>query len=190
MSVNTSRESAIRALLFDRPIAYHPIIAKAVGSVTAGVLLSQFLYWTPRTSDPEGWFYKTQDDIYNETALTRWEQETARRHLRGSKVLEERKAGVPARLYFRVSLDALEALLEGPGCPQDASQDVGIPHTRMMDSDTQVSGNPPYKDGGIHQPIKGNSETTTEITQERSRHKSQRSAPGDLAGKYSDLVNR
>ena len=38
--------------------------------------------------DADGWFYKTQKDIFDETALTRTEQETARKKLRGCRVLE------------------------------------------------------------------------------------------------------
>ncbi len=53
--VNTVLEQAIRAILTDRPVAYHPAIAEAVGSATAGIFLSQLLYWTPRAQDKDGW---------------------------------------------------------------------------------------------------------------------------------------
>ena len=109
--VNTRLEAALRALLFDQPVAYHPIIARAVGSVSAGVLLSQFLYWTPRTDDPDGWFYKTRDELALETALTRYEQEGARKALKKLGVLEETVRGLPAKIYFRVNVEALTALL-------------------------------------------------------------------------------
>jgi hypothetical protein len=32
----------------------------------AAILLNQILYWTTRTNDPEGWFYKTYDQWYEE----------------------------------------------------------------------------------------------------------------------------
>ena len=93
--LNTRLQRAIETILTDRPIAYHAVLAKAVGSANAGIFLSQLLYWTPRAHDKDGWIYKTQQDIYEETALTRREQETARRRLRTAKVLEEKRAGVP-----------------------------------------------------------------------------------------------
>jgi hypothetical protein len=65
--VNEQLQDAIDAILYDQPIAYHPIIARAVGSVTAGVLLSQLLYWTPRSRGAEGWIWKTQPEIYYES---------------------------------------------------------------------------------------------------------------------------
>ena len=109
--VNSVLEDAIHAILSDRPIAYHASLARALGSVTAGVLLSQLLYWQPRSRDTEGWIWKTQEQIYEETALTRREQETARTTLRKARVIEEKRAGVPAKLYFRVDMKRLIKLL-------------------------------------------------------------------------------
>src|SRR5436190_13062527 len=93
--VNIQLEQAIQAILSDRPIAYHAALARALGSVTAGVMLSQFLYWQPRSKDGEGWFWKTQAEIYEETGLGRREQETARKVLLKTHILEEKRRGVP-----------------------------------------------------------------------------------------------
>ena len=135
--VNTTLQRAIESILTDRPIAYHAVLAKAVGSATAGIFLSQLLYWTPRAQDKEGWIYKTQSDIHYETALTRREQETARKILRTSGVLQEKRAGVPSRLYFRVDMEGLTSLLgestgnddqwNRPSTPDDPDPS-GYPH--------------------------------------------------------------
>ena len=116
MPVNDQLEGVIRALLTDQPIAYHPMVAEAVGSVLAGVLLSQLLYWTPRT--PDGWLYKTREELKAETALTRWEQETARKQLRDLGVLLEERRGMPARVHFRVDLGRLVELLASHDKPR------------------------------------------------------------------------
>lgn len=63
--------------VLDRPIAYHACLARLAGSVTAGVFLSQAIYWSNRTRDPEGWFFKRQPEWEGETMLTRREQESA-----------------------------------------------------------------------------------------------------------------
>jgi hypothetical protein len=109
--VNVPLQQAIEAILTDRPIAYHAVLARALGSVTAGILLSQLLYWTPRAQDQEGWFWKTQEEIYQETALSRREQETARRVLLDAGLLEERRAGMPAKVHFRVNMRKLGELI-------------------------------------------------------------------------------
>lgn len=168
--VNTQLEALIRTLLTDRPIAYHATVAKAVGSATAGVLLSQFLYWTPRTDDPDGWFYKTQAEITDETALTRWEQETARARLKSLGVLEEKRRGVPGKIYFRVSFPQLQTVL--------LSHNVGNPHSTMRKNHIVESEAPGRHNVGIPQsgkPAKHNaenhhsiSENTSEITESDS----------------------
>lgn len=100
--------------LLDRPIAYNPAFAKLrVGKVKAGpvaaIFLSQMVYWHNRMDG--GWMYKTQADITSETALTRDEQETARKRLIQLGVLEEDRRGVPATMHYRINPERLEALL-------------------------------------------------------------------------------
>ena len=109
--VNEELVEFIRDLFTDRPIAFHPMLARALGSTTGAIFLSQLLYWMPRSRS--GWVYKTRDEIYDETSLTRREQESARAALRTAGVLKEKRAGVPARLYFTVDWEQLTQLLKG-----------------------------------------------------------------------------
>lgn len=106
-------------LFLDRPIAYHRPLLPIAGSLTATVMLSQALYWSKRTKDPDGWFYKTREEWTEETGMTRREQETARASLRESGFWEEKLQGQPAQLYFRVNFELLESklsqLLENQG---------------------------------------------------------------------------
>lgn len=88
-----------------RPIAYQPVLAKAFGSVKLGILWSQLYYWHDKGSDDDGWIYKTQGDIYDETGLSRREQETARKIGRKLAVLEEKYDGSKSRMYFRVDIE-------------------------------------------------------------------------------------
>ena len=97
--------------LLDRPIAFHRIFVKLTGSVTAALMLSQAFYWSKRTSNPDGWFYKTQAEWEDETGMGRYEQEGARKVLRDLPFWEEKRAGVPAKLYFRINLSSLGDLL-------------------------------------------------------------------------------
>ncbi|WP_421287573.1 helix-turn-helix domain-containing protein [Aeromonas veronii] len=98
----------------DRPIAFHRPFVAITGSVTAALFLSQALYWAKRCKEHEdgcSWFYKTQADWEEETGLTRYEQEGARKALRNLGVLKEKRVGLPAQLYFSIDLVALEAAL-------------------------------------------------------------------------------
>ena len=153
--VNTDVQRAIEHMLHDRPVGYHPVVARAVGSVTAGIFLSQLLYWTPRTQNGDGWLWKTRDEITAETALTRYEQETARRLLREAGVLEEKRAGVPARIWYRIDLARLTELLAGA-----EREGSGPPSSRGKTN--QLDGENPTGWPGETPPTI--SETTAEIT--------------------------
>ena len=89
--------------VFDIPVTFHRSLVGVTGSVTAALMLSQAIAWTETlTPDEGGWFTKSQDDWAAATGLSRWEQETARRVLRDADFMEERKSGLPAKLWFRV----------------------------------------------------------------------------------------
>lgn len=97
----------------DRPIAFHPALVKLGVGVTGALMLGQAIYWTKRTSDQSGWFWKTSTEWEEETGLTRREQDGARARLREAGFIEEAKHGIPARLFFRVNVEAIEAALGG-----------------------------------------------------------------------------
>jgi hypothetical protein len=89
--------------LFDLPVSFHRCLVPITGGVTAALMLSQAI-WTTQELDPawDGWFSKSQDQWTELTGLSRWEQETARRALRNAGFLEERRAGMPSKLWYRV----------------------------------------------------------------------------------------
>lgn len=106
----------ITLLLGQRYVAYHPKLVQLTGRVTAGLMLSQAIYWTKRLALTEparqGWFWKTREDWRNETGLSRWEQDTARRALKELGLWQEKRIGMPARVWYRIDLDTLGRLLE------------------------------------------------------------------------------
>ncbi len=99
--------------VFDPPVSFHRCLVPVTGSVTAALMLSQAI-WSSQASDPEadGWFVKSRDEWEEETGLSRWEQETARRVLRDGGFLEERRVGMPAKLCFRVRPDQVLRALQ------------------------------------------------------------------------------
>jgi hypothetical protein len=109
--------------ILDRPIAYHRAFVSLRVGVTGAVLLSQAIYWSQRTKDKDGWFFKTQVDWEDETGLTRREQEGARKKLRSAGVLEEKRKGVPARLFYRVDFAKLWEKLSELSAPDDTPPD-------------------------------------------------------------------
>ena len=92
--------------VFDLPVSFHRCLIPLTGGVTAALMLSQAIAITQDT-DPvaEGWFVRSREEWHLETGLSRWELESARRTLREAGFLEERRAGLPAKLYYRVCTD-------------------------------------------------------------------------------------
>ena len=103
------------ALLKQRgPIAFSMRLAQITGHPKDAVLLSQLVYWTRHGRDVvarQGWIHKTREQWFEETGLSREEQENARRRLRRLNLAQEWRGGRPARLYFRIHTGTLSAAL-------------------------------------------------------------------------------
>ncbi|WP_233849440.1 hypothetical protein [Paraburkholderia sp. HD33-4] len=103
------------ALLKERgPIAFSMRLAQITGHPKDAVLLSQLVYWTRHGRDVvgrQGWIHKTREQWFEETGLSREEQENVRRRLRRLNLAQEWRGGRPARLYFRIHAGTLSAAL-------------------------------------------------------------------------------
>lgn len=139
--------------LLDRPIAFHRAFVDLGAGITGAVMLSQAIYWSRRTADADGWFFKTQSEWTDETGLSRHEQEGARQKLRAAGgVWHEMRRGAPARMFYRVDFEVLERLLL-----------ANVSHSRLPKSGNLECGNPANKSADIRQSLK---ETTSETTSE------------------------
>ena len=151
--------------LLKRPVSYHPALARLTGSVPAAVLLSQAIYWQDRVpkSRPRGcpgkdWWYHSIQEWEQETALTRDAQKRARECLVQMGILQVKRAGLPARLWFRVDSEALENLLINQlnaGTPKSKIRQQRGPDGRFIGH--KSTGKPPAI-------TESTTETTTEIT--------------------------
>ena len=93
-----------------RPIAFHPGLVPILGSVNAVLFFGQIFYWQDKTDSQIG-VYKSSDEIQQETGLTYREQTNAREKLRDCGVLIETEKRLEHRIYFRIDMGVLDALL-------------------------------------------------------------------------------
>ena len=102
--------------VFDSPVSFHRCLVPITGGVISALMLSQAI-WTTQSLEPsaDGWFIRSQ------------EQESARRALRRSGLLEERRGGLPARLWFRVCPDAVWCALQANAQAANQYDDAGVP---------------------------------------------------------------
>jgi len=109
--IKNENQRLIMDILGTRPIAFNVDLAHALGSVNAGLLLSQLLFWDGKGDDPE-WTHKTIKEITGETGLSRSEQDTAIRICKKYNTIKVQRRGIPAKRYFQVNIDSIIKLLK------------------------------------------------------------------------------
>jgi hypothetical protein len=143
-SSRSRRANAIIAVLGDRPVAYHPGLAIALTKLNSrcgakdAIFISQLLYWDGKGALDGGWIWKTREEWQAETGLSRFEQETVRKHLVELGILEERLMGMPGKLHFRLNFRQLEALARlaydcGPDEEQELLAQFGVATAGIRD---------------------------------------------------------
>jgi hypothetical protein len=114
-STDGSYYKAFTVLLADKPITFHPALARIAGGAANGLLLSYLCHWalSNTAQDREGWFYQRAEDITENTGLTRYEQDTAKKVLKAAGVIETKVIGVPPITHYKVNIEKIAELLEG-----------------------------------------------------------------------------
>lgn len=90
-------------------LGYRVVFAKTLKSPIAAIVLSQYLYWGRNRISIErgGWFYKTEEDLFNETGVSPKSQRTARNLLISENLIFVEKKGVPSKNWYRINYKGL-----------------------------------------------------------------------------------
>jgi hypothetical protein len=104
-----------------RPIAYQKVYAQITGSVTAGLLLSQVVYWWYACGERE--FYKTDVAWTHELAMGLYELKGAKKKLKSLGLVGIKRKGVPAKSYF--TLNVIELVNRISSCGKNPQLDGG-----------------------------------------------------------------
>lgn len=122
----TDYKKAFEEIAGARTIAFNTAFARLFGSVTAGLLLSQAAYYEnslrdqqkSRLHDKNGeahlFFWHTDKQWLQETALSAWELRAAKKLLYSSKVLCSVVAGMPYETFYRVDFNCLAEQMNSP----------------------------------------------------------------------------
>lgn len=120
MKKNSPTIEVLKSVLGGRVVSYHPVFARALRSVPAAVMLSQAYFWQENANhrdlkeiDGAKYFTATALEWYEATGVTDDAQVTARKVLCDSGFWREKRAGVPAKLYFHVDLESLVSVIYG-----------------------------------------------------------------------------
>jgi len=108
MKNQDSKISKVLKAFAQRPIAYQKIYAQLAESVTAGLLLSQIVYWW-YTGAGESEFYKTDSAFADELAMGARELRNAKAKLKKLGIISTIRKGVPCRTFYKLEESALLA---------------------------------------------------------------------------------
>jgi hypothetical protein len=121
----------VKDLLPNRIVAYSPDLARAVGGVTIASFLSQLLFLSDKGHDPNGWVYKSEQEMGRETGLTKREQQTARRKLLALGIIAIERRGFKFTYHFRIVWERLYQVIQQsqlrqnvPTAPDEPTQNV------------------------------------------------------------------
>lgn len=92
-------------------ILYQPGLQPIFG-LNAAILLSQLLYWHGKGNRKDGWFFKTIEEMKEETGLSRTQQESAIKHLKQHGVVSTKRKDIPAKRHFKVHMRKLQTCLQ------------------------------------------------------------------------------
>jgi len=131
-------------ILFDelneKPIVYHKIYAQITNSITAGLLLSQIVYWDKTMKGNE--FYKTDKDWCKELSMGKYELKGAKQKLSELKIVNLKRKSIPAKTYYKLNKDYLIRLITS--CGKTRQLVMGKTHNKTMEKPTTTTENTTY----------------------------------------------
>jgi hypothetical protein len=128
------------------PIAYYRLYAEVGGGATAGLLLSQMVYWSGHEYAQKrgGWFYNTVSEWEEQTYLSRYELEHARDLLEQRGLIELAEEGIPKRLWYRVHvgklIDSISALRSGEQSAVRGKLTIKLGENPLTDGEKPLTG--------------------------------------------------
>lgn len=86
----------------DKPIVFHSVYAAITGSITAGLLLSQIIYWD---STMKREFYKKDKEFCKELGMSIDEFKTAKKKI--TKFVNIKIKGIPPTTYYKLNKESV-----------------------------------------------------------------------------------
>ena len=169
MSSNTAFLREINA----RQVAFVPLYAKYTGSITAGLLLSQLMFYFSSLKKDK--IFKTNAAIMDDTMLSENELRSAKKTIKKCEFLTIKKEGLPGRTFYEINWDKYYQIFSDFALQNDTNS-----HDNISESNTSSQGkitspvalNQPHRSSEFHPTNKNNNfntQTTTYTTTYNTR---------------------
>jgi len=174
-------KNALRQLS-QKNISFNPLYRELTGSLAGGLLLSQLMYWFSKKDK----FYKTDDEIRNETTLTKKELENAKKHIKNLSFVSVTREGIPAKTYYEIDWEKFVKVINKHNNPSPQNDETTL-HKR---------GNTVSPKGGNTTPQKGEAnivnlltDTTQKIQQKEHARDKEPITPAKIIGFYKQNIS-
>lgn len=108
--------STILEVVGAKPILFNPVFARVSGDIPSAIFIGQMLYWQSTKGSGE-WFYKTVEELYEETTLTGYQQRRAIAFWSSYGAIETEVRGTPPKRYFRTDMARIIGMVNTFGNP-------------------------------------------------------------------------
>lgn len=131
--------------LLQRPVAFHPALARLFGGINEAIYWQQIYYWSDKGKRDDGFVYKTKGEIEAETTLTRDQQDRARKNLekQGYLVTKLIKANGAPTLHYKPAIGLVEnQLIQSQETHQSEKRETSQSITESTQESTTESTTP------------------------------------------------
>jgi hypothetical protein len=121
-----------------KPIAFYPELAIELGDIASAIYYQQLYYWSDKGKRSDGFIYKTQKEIEEETTLTREQQDRIRKNLISNGWIEVKKikANGHPTLHYKPLKEIGFSI-----CGKDTVVDVGNTQKEMCETHKCITKN-------------------------------------------------
>jgi hypothetical protein len=96
-----------------KPIAFFPQLAKALGGIEEAIYIQQLYYWSDKGKRGDGYIYKSKKEWEEETTLSRYQQDRIRKKLKEQGIIETKliKANGSPTIHYKIIEGGVRTLL-------------------------------------------------------------------------------
>jgi hypothetical protein len=147
-------------------LAVPRMFCEMTGSLESGVLLSQIIYWADKGSDPDGWFYKSYAEWYQDSFLSEYQVRKGVKAFEKAGLLEtklKKVQGSPTLHYRIKKREFSEWILKNLGFETVKPKDE-LPNPQCPSIYTETTAETTSREGGGENPVPRSGESIPSTT--------------------------